>query len=818
MSDSEPLAADQLHQRCDPAAFDFETTDELEDLTAMVGQDRAVEAVEFGVEMDLYGYNLFVLGPPGSGKHSFVQRYLSQKAAAKPAASDWCYANNFDEPRKPIALELPAGWGRALRDDIDRLVDEAYTAIPSAFESEDYRARRQAIEKAFQAAQTKRFQEIQSRARERGIAVIQTPTGVELVPVRDGKPMAPQEIEALPAQERQRLQQETEELGGEIQQAIQGMPSLIRDVRDKIRELDREIAMLAAGGLIDDLTEKYAEHRKVVDYLTSVQADMIENVALFLGQREGGGGGGGAGSGGERHALSIQQPKEAAAKRRYCINLLVGREADGGAPLVFENHPTYQNLVGEIEYLAQMGALVTDFSLIKSGALHRANGGYLVLDAHKILTEPFAWQGLKQALKSREIRIESLGEAYSLIRTATLEPEPIPLDLKIILIGERRLYYLLQAYDPEFMELFKVAADFDDRMPRNAETNRLFAQLLGGVARQDGLRPLDRTGVARLIDESARHAAHAGKLSATVRRTADIMREANYWAERHGAEAVDGDAVEAAVQARIRRASRLRDRLQEEVLEETLLIDTEGAATGQVNGLAVLELGDFSFARPNRITARVALGSGKVLDIEREAKLGGPLHSKGVLILSGYLAGRYGGETPLSLAASLVLEQSYGGVEGDSASSAELYALLSALAEAPIRQGLAVTGSVNQHGRVQAIGGVNQKIEGFFEVCAARGLTGDQGVLIPAANVKHLMLRRPVVEAVEAGRFAIYPIATIDQGIALLTGLEAGAPGADGRFPEGSLNRRVMDRLAAFAAARKAFGAEEKAQGDKAGS
>jgi len=792
-----PLAATQLFKPCDIRMFKFKSTASLEPLTEMVGQDRAVEAVEFAVGMPHQGFNLYVLGPPGTGRHSFIRRYLGKTSGGHPPSSDWCYVNNFESPRRPIALALPAGRGSELRDDIERLVDEAYTAIPTAFESEDYRSRREAIEQAFQEAQATRFQEIQARAREKDIAIIQSPNGIAFAPLRDGRPIPPQELQALSDEEKERLEAETEKLGHELQDAMRAMPGLVRDVREKIRELDREIAVLSAGSLIDDLVEKYGAYPKVVSYLESIQSDIIENVQLFLASPE-------------EHeqmpfGLSVQQPKEAVAKRRYCVNLLVDRRNGDGAPLVFEDHPTYQNLIGDIEYLSQMGALVTDFSLIKSGALHRANGGYLVIDAHKLLSEPFAWQGLKQALKSREVKIEAFGQAYSLIRTATLEPEPIPLDLKVVLVGDRQLYYLLQALDNEFMELFKVSADFDDRMERNPKNNRLFAQLMGSIAKQEELKPLDPGGVGRLIEESARHAGHAGKLSAQVRRAADIMREADHWAEMNGHEIIGAADIDRAIESRIHRAGRLRERVHEDILEETVLIDTQGAHVGQVNGLAVYDVGDDPFARPNRITARVTIGAGKVIDIEREAKLGGPLHSKGVLILSGFLASHYVTDIPLSLAASVVLEQSYGGVEGDSASSTELYALISAIAEVPIQQGYAVTGSVNQHGEVQAIGGVNEKIEGFFDICDARGLTGDQGVLIPASNVKHLMLRRRVVEAVEAGRFAIYPVSTIDEGISILTGLPAGKRDAKGEFPKDSVNGRVVARLRSLAERRLEF-------------
>jgi len=798
-----PLTADQLYRRCDPDAFDFETTADLPDLTVMVGQDRAVEAVQFGVAMRRRGFNVFVLGPPGTGRHSFVRRYLVQRVSEQPTPPDRCYVNNFDEPRRPIALALPAGRGREFREDMARLVEEAYTTIPAAFESDEYRSRRQAIEEEFGKGQARRVQEITERARAKGIAIVQTPAGIAFAPIHDDKPLSPEEIEALSPDERRLLADRTQEVTDEVQAAMKAMPRLAREAREKVKALDREISLLAAGNLIDDLVEKYADVLGVVAYLVRVQSDLIDNVSLFVG-------------GGETSAESVvsahagtsagQPSKDLPAKRRYAVNLIVDHAGTTGAPLVFEENPTYQNLVGEVEYLAQQGALVTDFGLIRSGALHRANGGYLVLDAHKVLSQPFAWPALKQALEAQEIRIEPIGQAYSVVRTATLEPEPIPLDLKVILIGERWIYYWLLAADPDFAEFFRVAADFDDRMDRTPANDRLFAQLLGTLARQEGLQPVDRGGLARLIEESSRHAEHSGKLSAQVRRAADIMLEASHWAAQRGASVVGAEDVQHAIDRRIYRESRLRARLQEDILEDTILIDTEGERVGQVNGLAVIEVGEFAFAKPNRITARVSIGSGTVIDIERETKLGGPLHSKGILILSGFLAAQYVTDQPLSLQASIVLEQSYGGIEGDSASSGELYALLSALAGVPVRQCFAVTGSVNQHGEIQAIGGVNQKIEGFFDVASARGLDGTQGVLIPSSNVKHLMLRRDVIEAVRDGRFHIYPVRTVDEGLAILTGLPAGERDADGHYPEGSLNHRISARLIEFAERRRAFG------------
>jgi lon-related putative ATP-dependent protease len=810
------LGPDDLYRPCDPTAFPFESTAELDDLTGMVGQERAVEALQFATGMDAPGFNVFVLGPPGTGRHSFVRRFLTERVGDRPRPSDWCYVNNFEEPRKPYALALPGGKGRELKRDLARLVDEACTAIPTAFEADDYRERRQRIEDAFGREQTERFQKIQQRAREQGIAVTFSPQGLAFAPLRDGQPQSPEEVQGLPVEEQERLQQLVQDIQREFQQASQEMPRLVRSAREQIAELDREVAMLAAGNLVDDLLEKYRDCATVQEHLRRVQRDMIDNVELFLRpalQTGAGGLGGGAeppaDAGGTREGLvrsfGTQQPREAPAKRRYEINLLVDHGGRNGAPLEAESHPTYQNLIGETEYVAQMGNLVTDFTLIKGGALHRANGGYLMIDARTLLLQPFAWEALKQVLKSREIRIEPMGQAYASIRTAGLEPEPIPFAAKVVLIGDRWLYYRLQALDPEFDELFRVAADFDDRMPRDDEHHLRMAELLGTIARQESLKPLRPDGVARLIEESARMAGHSDRLSTQIRRTADLMREAGYCAGVAGNGLISAADVQRAIEQRERRSSRVRERLQEEVLDNTLLVATSGRRVGQVNGLAVMQLGDYAFGRANRITARVALGSGKVIDIERETKLGGPLHSKGVLILSGFLTGRYVRKQPLALSASLVFEQSYGGVDGDSAATGELVALLSAIAEIPVEQRFAITGSVNQHGDVQAIGGANEKIEGFFDLCAARGLTGDQGVLVPEANVRHLMLRQDVVQAVTDGRFHVHAIETVDQALAIMTGRPAGTADESGDFAADTVNGAVQARLAELATARRGY-------------
>ena len=803
MQPGKPLQPEQLYQRCDPQLFDFKTTAELEDQVETPGQERAVEAINFATEIELGGFNLFILGPQGTGRHSAVQRILKKKAAKKPAADDCCYVNNFDNPKRPRYLKMPAGQGNELHKDVEQVIEDAHRVIPTSFESEDYRTRRQAIEEEFNEYQEKVFEEVQKSARERSISIIQTPTGLAFVPLRDDKAVSPKEYAQLPKEEQEQLKRDTEAVSKDLQQKMQSIPQEARRVREKIRDLDREISMFAVGSLINQLIIKYKTLADVVSYLEDMQTDIVNNVEIFLKSPEAENQPLKALLSGHPQGMSTQK---SAAMQRYAINVIVDHTGADGAPVVFEDHPTFPYLIGRIEHVSEMGTLVTNFNLIRAGALHRANGGFLVLDATKLLVQPFAWEGLKRALKSGEIRIKSLGEALSLVSTVSLEPQPLPLDVKIILLGDRMLYYLLQAYDPEFLDLFKVAADFEGRIDRDGANSLQFIRLLATLIKNENLRPLNPAAAARVVEASARHAGDAEKLSAEIRYAADIVRESDFYASRDGKDVIDQTQIQRAIDTRIRRASRIRDRLQEEILRDTILIDTDSECIGQINGLAAAQVGESTFAHPCRITARVALGSGEVVDIEREVELGGPIHSKGVLILSGFLASQYVIDSPLSLFASLVFEQSYGGVEGDSASAAELCALLSALADVPIKQGLAITGSVNQHGQIQAIGAVNEKIEGFFDICNKRGLTGHQGVLIPVSNTRHLMLRHDIIEAVKQKRFQIYAVETINQCIALLSGLDAGERDEHDEFPAGSVNQRVRARLKDFAEKRQSFG------------
>jgi predicted ATP-dependent protease len=808
-----PLPAEALYRRCNSQDFKFETTADLEGLTEFAGHRRAMQAVQFGIGIRRRGFNLYLLGPAGTGKYVIARSFLDKQAATEPTPDEWVYVNNFGTPETPRVLRLPAGRAALLRDDMSRLVDDLRSAIPSAFETENYQARKQAIEREIKERQEKAFGEVQEEANKKEIAVLRTPTGLILAPMRKGEVISPQEFEQLPEAEHRQIETTIEGLQEKLRAVLLQVPKWEQEGREKIRELNHEVAIFAAGHLLEQMRKKHTDLPQVVSFLDQVQEDVIENVDQFLTPPQ--------------HPLAAlmgaampNAPAGPAFLRRYQVNVLVERrqEAPGGsstagsaapaqpatgAPVVYEDHPTYQNLVGRVEYIAQMGALTTDFNLIRAGALHRANGGYLILDATKVLTQPYAWEALKRSLQAAQIRIESLGEMLGLVSTVSLKPEPIPLNVKVVLAGDRSLYYLLSSLDPEFQELFKVAADFEEFAERSAETELLYAHWIGTVARQEGLLPFDRGAVGRVIEHCSRGAGDSEKVLTLRRYLEDVLRESDYWARVASRQAVAAEDVQRAIDERIHRADRVRERFLEEVLRGTLLIDTQGERVGQLNGLSVVTLGDFSFGHPSRITARVRMGKGEVVDIEREVELSGPIHSKGVLILSGFLSGRYAPDHPLSLQASLVFEQSYGGVEGDSASSAELYTILSALSGLPLKQSLAVTGSVNQHGQIQAIGGVNEKIEGFFDLCRARGLDG-QGVMIPRSNVPHLMLRQDVVDAVRENKFQIYAIDTIDQGLEILTGLPAGERDASGKFPEGSVNHKVEARLIELAEKRLA--------------
>ncbi len=802
-----PLSAEALRKTCTLDHVDFATTDDLEGTLEFIGQERPIAAIELAVAIGRQGYNIFALGMSGTGKHTVVRHFVEQRAAAGPAPDDWCYVNDFDKPSVPRALRLPQGKGRQLKADMHRLVEDLRAGLSSAFESEEYTTRRRVLEEEFQERQQKSLAELQEQAQERGVAMLTTPTGLAFAPLKEGEVVSPDDFQKLSQEEQTRIKGEVESLQEQLQTVLLQVPRWKREFSSRLRELNHDVSALVINDLMDDLLAKYGELPDVVQYLSAVKRSVGDHLDDFLesGSQK-------VGEAAAAAGLPIPDGfQHSPALRRYEVNVLVDSGDATGAPVIYESNPSYLNLVGRVEQMSMLGALITDFTLIKPGVLHAANGGYLILDALKVLSSPYAWEGLKRALRFREVRIESPMQMLSLSSTVSLEPEPIPLDVKVILMGDRRLYYLLAEADPDFNELFKVAADFDDEFVRDDDTTRQYARLIAAIVKREGLLPLERSAVCRVVEHSARLAGDSERVTARMRSVVDLLEESDHWARKESARQVSAAHVQQAIDAQIYRSDRVRSRLQDDMVRETVLVDTDGAKVGQINGLSVLSLGTFAFGRPSRITARVHMGKDEVMDIEREVELSGPLHSKGVLILSGFLRGRYAQEQRLSLGASLVFEQSYGGVDGDSASSAELYALLSAIARLPIEQSFAVTGSVNQYGEVQAIGGVNEKIEGFFDLCTARGLTGKQGVLIPQANIKHLMLRQDVVDAVAAGQFVIYPISSIDEGIEVLTGVPAGQPDADGRYPEGTVNRMVADRLADMAQRSKAL--EEEAKG-----
>lgn len=791
MSAREPLTPGMLRRQCDPRQFTFESTLELVAPAAPLGQARAVEALTLATAIGREGYNVFVAGQAGMGKERLVRQVLAATAAAMPVPSDWVYVHNFADAKRPRALELPPGRAEELRAAAAAFTEGLRAMLPAAFEAEDYRSQHRALEKQLEEAKEKRFVELREAAEKLGVTLARSPTGFVLAPMKDGKVLSPEEFRGLPAEEHSRLHAELERQEEKLRDVVESLPALDREHVKKVNELDRAVAGRVVAALTREPRQAFAALPKVLEYLDAVQKDIVENIGQLIEEPD---------DGPLKKLLASSPPWE-----RYEVNVLVDRRAQQAGPMVLEDLPTHPRLLGRVDHRQLLGALVTDFTMIRAGALHQANGGFLVLDARRLLSQPFAWDTLKRALRSRRLDITTVADLLGIQSSASLEPEPIPLQVRVVLLGERFVYYLLAQYDPEFLEHFKVLADFEEDVERTRESELAYAQLAGSLCRDEALLPLDREGAARFVEYGGRLAGDQAKLSLRTGALADLLREADHQARQSGRERISARDVQRAVDAKIRRSDRMRARIQEAIQRGTLLIDPRGSQVGQVHGLTVAQLADFEFGWPVRITARARMGKGQVLDLERETELGGPLHSKGVLILSSYLASRYALEAPFSIAASLVFEQSYGPVEGDSASAAELCSLVSALAEVPLKQALAVTGSVNQHGVIQPIGAVNEKIEGYFDVCRERGLTGEEGVIIPAPNVKHLMLRDDVVQAVADGKFRVYAIETIDQGLELLGGRPAGARDSRGVFPKGSLNQLVEARLLSFAEHARAF-------------
>ncbi|MDR3086459.1 MAG: AAA family ATPase [Azoarcus sp.] len=797
------MPSERLRAYCDLAHFGFASTAELEDHPGDLGQARAMEALRFGLAIGHADYHVFVLGDAGCGKHATTFRLLRERAAARPVPPDLCYVHNFDEPLHPRLLTLPAGRGAVFRADMQTFVRELRPAIEAALDSAPYSERIETLQNAHKARENAALREIGERCTGEGLALLQTADGFVFTPAKSGTPrpeaLSSEEFEALPAAERERFEALVDVWSERLAALLDEFPGWRAGLRESMVKAAREALTPALAHLLRELRARYADLPEVLAFLGALETDVLDTAVSGIAPDDE-----------EEEA----DGEEGARFPRYQVKLLVDHASASGAPVVFEDNPGYGNLIGRIEHIMQQGVQVSHFNLIRSGALHRANGGYLVVDAGRLFTQPFAWEGLKRTLRSGEIRIEPPAEAQGWSGALTLEPQPVPCALKVVMIGDREIYYTLMENDPEFAELFKIAADFDDDLPRTPENEREYARLLAMLARVAGLLPLDRAAVGRMVEEGARIAGDAGRLTLQTRRLSDLMREADHHARQLGATRIGRDGIEAALAARARRANRYPDQVRESMLDGTTLIATSGARAGQINALVVVELAGERFGYPSRISATVRLGDGDVVDIERESDLGGAIHSKGVMILSAFLAARYARYQPLSLSASLVFEQSYAPVEGDSASLAELCALLSALTRLPIEQRLAVTGSVNQFGEVQVIGGVNEKIEGFFALCAARGLDGSHGVVIPAASVRHLMLRENVVEAARAGLFHIYPVSTVDEAMTVITGVPAGEADARGILPKGSINEKVARALAGMTFAHHAY-AEDRGGGGR---
>jgi predicted ATP-dependent protease len=773
-----------LRWRCDPDELGFATTRDVPSLEGTVGQERGVDAVAVGLALDTAEFHVFVAGPSGSGRTTTVQTLVSHEAGRRPAASDWCYLHNFKEPAQPIAVELPPGRGPELANDLDDLVADVRREIPRVFEGEQYRQRQADLARHLREQRDALFQEVGALAERLEFAVEFTPTGVITVPLLEpGKPMTEEGFRLLPEEKQADLRVKMQNITHRAEEVLLAVRSLQREFHERLHALDREVVSFAVGHLLDALRAKYAATPIVTQQLDALHTDLLTHLDEFRSTEA---------AQGDGPALPFVAER---AYDRYRANVLVTHDSSTGAPVVFEPNPTYYNLLGRVDFKASIGAMVTDFRLIRAGALHRANGGYLILQARDVLLSPFAWDALKRALRDRELRIENLGEQFSAFPTASLRPAPVPLQVKVVLIGDVMTYMLLHRLDPDFPRLFKIKAQFGPDMPRTQDTMHAYAAFVSGQVRARELLPFRADAVARVLEHGARLAEHQDRLATCFETISNLLVEAHLRARQSGAEEVQAPHVEQALAAREHRLNFFEEQLQREIVEGTIGIDTHSEVVGQVNALSVFDLEDYAFARPTRVTARVGIGEEGVVDIQREARLSGPTHSKGVLILTGYLLEQYARKVPLALSARLSFEQTYGQVDGDSASSTELYALLSAVAGLPIRQGIAVTGSMNQRGEVQAVGGVTTKIEGFFAVCQAQGLDGTQGVIIPAANVRHLMLKPEVVEAVAAGQFTVWAVRTVDEGIELLTGMPAGERRPDGSFPRDTVHGLVQHRL-----------------------
>ncbi|MBL7178855.1 MAG: AAA family ATPase [Desulfobacterales bacterium] len=777
------LSAADLRCICDPKTFNFKNTSEIEPLSEVIGQQRAVHAIEFGLNMKSPGYNIFVTGIEGTGKSTIIQDIVNEHAADLQAPVDWCLINNFRDEYRPKAIAVPTGKATRFSKTMNKLIDDLKDELPKAFEHESYQEKQAKIQKEYSDRQRNILQKLEKSAAKNNIQINRTKTGYQTIPIVKDKTISPEEFLAMPKDKRAKIEENIRSVQPEIDATIREVNKLHQAMSSKIEKLMQEVTLFVVKGRIDIIKDEYKGCKDILAYLNDVQADILEYVKDFIAAPP------------EKSPFEgLMFPAVKPSFQRYDVNVLVEQKSLKGAPVIFETNPTYHNVFGQIEKRAHMGTLTTDFTMVQAGSLLTANGGYLIMEIESILMNPYVWEALKRALQNKLLHIEDVASGLG-FGTSSLRPEPIPLDVKVILLGSYYLFELLQNYDSKFNKIFKVRADFDHEVEKSEDTIQKYSQFIARACKQEGLLPLTPKGVAAIVEFGEKYVAKKNKLSIRFGPIMGVLKEADYWARKHKARLVSDKHVIKAFQEYRFRYNLYEEKIHESYVDNTIMIDVEGEAVGQVNALSVYQIGDFSFGRPSRITAETYMGKQGVINIEREAKLSGKTHDKGVLILSGYLGRTFAQNYPLSLSISITFEQSYGGIDGDSASSTELYAIISSLADIPIRQGIAVTGSVNQKGKIQAIGGVNQKIEGFFEVCKSKGLTGRQGVMIPRSNVNNLMLKKEVVDTVKKGRFHIYCVETVAEGIEILTGLKAGTPDKEGIYPAKTVFGRVQEKL-----------------------
>ncbi|MBD3378855.1 MAG: AAA family ATPase [Candidatus Omnitrophica bacterium] len=788
-----------LRKTCDPSRFPFKTTEDYIFEHEPLHQERGVRAIELGLNVKADGFNIFVCGAAGTGRNTQVNKAVSDIASKEKTPDDWIYVYNFIQEDEPIAIRLPAGRGVIFKKDMEELVEELQVEIPKAFESEDYESRKHELLKEYKKKRDSVLEDVENKAFEEGFVLKQSATGVILVPRSGDEAMPSEEYEKLSKSRKDKIEKKKHQMHIRIEKVLSDVRAMEKVAKAKIKDLEKEVALFSVKHIIDELRFKYREFEDIIEYLNHVQEDIIGNLDTFKGESENS----------QTVMFGVKAPSNKNTFLKYEVNLLVDHRHSKGAPVIKEANPTYYNLLGRIEYVSHFGSMSTDFTMIAPGAMHKANGGYLILQAMDVLTSFMAWDALKRVIKNHEVKVEDINEQFRLITTTSLKPRPIPADIKVIMVGPPWLYQMLYRFDVDFRKMFKIKADFDVSMDRDNEKINKYAAFIKVRCEEEGLRHFDRSAVARVVEYGSRLTEDQKKLSAMFMSVADLLREADYWAGKDSSEYVDVPHVDKAIQEKIYRSSLIEEKMVEYIERDIIMIDVEGEAVGQVNGLAVLDMGEYMFGKPSRITARTFMGKSGVVDIERQVKMGGNIHSKGVMILSGYLGENFAQERPLSLSASICFEQSYSGVDGDSASSTEVYCLLSSLSGAPIKQGIAVTGSMNQHGMVQPIGGVNEKIEGFYHVCRIKGLDGKQGVMIPEKNVKHLMLKEEVVQAVKKGKFNIWAVSSVEEGIEILTGKKFGKRGKSGRFPKGTIGYLVEEKLKDY---------HEKISGDGNGS